>query len=243
VDSDTDIYKRLQWVSELWYNGEMDYQKIHDSIIDRAQGRIVEGYIERHHILPKCMGGGDEPENLVELTAREHFVVHQLLVKLNPKHYGLPRACKRMCDWNDDHMRDRSKNKWYKWLRERMSATGLSPEHKAKISAASMGENNVMYGKTHSEEAKAKMAAAQKVRMADPEIRTSLSAIMTGSTNPNYGKVFSQEIRDRMSVGSMGKTHSEETKAKMSAAKLGQKKSPEHCAAMKAGWARKRLAA
>jgi len=56
----------------------MNYQKIYDQIIERAKNRKLEGYKEKHHIIPKCLGGPDNKENLVELTAREHFLCHLL---------------------------------------------------------------------------------------------------------------------------------------------------------------------
>jgi hypothetical protein len=62
----------------------MDYQKIYDQIIGRAQNRILEGYKEKHHVIPKCLGGSDGKENIIELTAREHFLCHKLLVKIHP---------------------------------------------------------------------------------------------------------------------------------------------------------------
>lgn len=61
----------------------MDYKKIYDKIIIKAQGRILDGeYYETHHILPKSLGGNDSKENLVKLTAREHFICHFLLAKM-----------------------------------------------------------------------------------------------------------------------------------------------------------------
>jgi len=62
----------------------MNYQKIHDAIINRANDRTLSGYKEKHHILPRCLGGTDDKENLVYLTAREHFIVHKLLCKIYP---------------------------------------------------------------------------------------------------------------------------------------------------------------
>jgi hypothetical protein len=47
----------------------------------RAVGRSVDGYVERHHILPRSMGGSDDPVNIVALTYREHFLAHWLLTK------------------------------------------------------------------------------------------------------------------------------------------------------------------
>lgn len=60
----------------------MDYQKIYNQIIEKAKNRELEGYFEKHHIIPKCMGGSDEDGNLVKLTAREHFLCHILLCEI-----------------------------------------------------------------------------------------------------------------------------------------------------------------
>ncbi len=69
----------------------MNYQLIHDSIINRAKTRVLpkETYTERHHIIPRCMGGTDDKSNLVDLTAKEHFIVHKLLVEIHPDIDGL----------------------------------------------------------------------------------------------------------------------------------------------------------
>jgi hypothetical protein len=59
----------------------MDYRKIYDSIIDRAKNRTLNEYSEKHHIVPISLGGKNNKENLVNLTAREHFICHWLLWK------------------------------------------------------------------------------------------------------------------------------------------------------------------
>lgn len=58
------------------------YTRWYYNIISAAQSRTTEGYVERHHIIPKSLGGSDEKENLVSLTAREHFICHWLLTKM-----------------------------------------------------------------------------------------------------------------------------------------------------------------
>lgn len=63
---------------------QMDYQKIYNQIIEKAKNRILEGYKEKHHIIPKCLGGNNDKENLVELTAKEHFLCHMLLCEIYP---------------------------------------------------------------------------------------------------------------------------------------------------------------
>jgi hypothetical protein len=62
----------------------MNYEKIYNQIIEHAQNRKLEGYKEKHHIVPKCLGGSNEKENLVELTAKEHFLCHKLLCEIYP---------------------------------------------------------------------------------------------------------------------------------------------------------------
>lgn len=66
----------------------MNYKKIYDSIIQKAQNRNIQlDYFELHHILPKCLGGTDISSNIVKLTAREHYLCHYLLAK----HYNIKK--------------------------------------------------------------------------------------------------------------------------------------------------------
>jgi hypothetical protein len=62
----------------------MDSLRIYNQIIERAQKRQLEGYVEKHHLVPRCLGGSDSKDNIVELTAREHFLCHMLLVEIYP---------------------------------------------------------------------------------------------------------------------------------------------------------------
>jgi hypothetical protein len=62
----------------------MNYQKIYNQIVERTKTRQLDGYKEKHHIVPKCMGGSNDKTNLVELTAREHFICHRLLCEIYP---------------------------------------------------------------------------------------------------------------------------------------------------------------
>ena len=70
----------------------MDYQKIYNQIIEKAKTRMLEGYKEKHHIIPKCLGGNNDENNLVELTAREHFLCHMLLCEIHPNENKLKHA-------------------------------------------------------------------------------------------------------------------------------------------------------
>lgn len=61
----------------------MNYKNLHDKIILRAKNRTLEGYGEWHHIKPRCMQGDNSKSNLVKLTAKEHYIVHKLLIKMH----------------------------------------------------------------------------------------------------------------------------------------------------------------
>jgi len=93
----------------------MNYSKIYDCLIEKAKRRTLEGYFEIHHIIPRCMGGSDDNENLVKLTPEEHYLAHQLLVKVYPNNLKLVKAAVMMIP-------SRPSNKMYGWLRRRYSA-------------------------------------------------------------------------------------------------------------------------
>jgi len=61
---------------------ENKYAKYYQLITDRAKDRLLTEYTERHHIIPQSLGGTNDKDNLVELTAREHFICHWLLIKM-----------------------------------------------------------------------------------------------------------------------------------------------------------------
>jgi len=62
----------------------MNYKFHYDELITKyGKKEKPEGYSERHHILPKSMGGTDEEDNLVYLTLREHVFAHHLLWRIH----------------------------------------------------------------------------------------------------------------------------------------------------------------
>ena len=73
----------------------MNYTRIYESFIADRRGReadlIASGeYFERHHITPRSLGSGDEPENLIALTADDHYFAHALLARVYGGHMWLP---------------------------------------------------------------------------------------------------------------------------------------------------------
>lgn len=175
----------------------MDYSRIYNQLIERGQLRqqgkrrkdliIQFGHVERHHIVPRSMGGEDISQNLVFLTPEEHFLAHELLVKIHPTEIGPLRAL-MILSGKDNKYRN---NKLFGWARKRYSEmrkgnvpwnkgvawseevkdkiretrklqAPCSDETRAKLSAAGKGENNHFYGKKHSVESKAKVSANNK---------------------------------------------------------------------------------
>lgn len=83
------------------------YTKWYFAIIKRATERTLDGYCERHHAIPKCLGGTNDKNNLVYLTAREHFICHLLLMKMhssNKLKYALIMMMARNPHQEDRHI-------------------------------------------------------------------------------------------------------------------------------------------
>lgn len=95
----------------------MNYQAHYDRLIHRAKNRHLPEttYTESHHIIPRCIGGNDDMDNLVALTAEEHFVAHLLLIKIYPWSTGLVEAVNRI------NNSKKIRNKKYGWLKRRIS--------------------------------------------------------------------------------------------------------------------------
>ena len=152
----------------------MDYQKVYDKIIakaiseDRIKSTMV--YYEMHHIQPKCLGGDNSKENLILLTAREHFLVHWLLIRIYPHNRKLAHAFWAMCNLKGKSLDNRIIPSSRVYMEAKMHRTklGMSEEQKQKLrkpkkDSSKMGKydkhgiKNPFFGKKHSTEAKQKM--------------------------------------------------------------------------------------
>lgn len=54
------------------------YTKWYKNICSKS----YNGITEKHHIIPKSLGGSNNPENLVNLSPKAHFICHWLLTKM-----------------------------------------------------------------------------------------------------------------------------------------------------------------
>lgn len=125
----------------------MNYQKIYNQLIDKAKNRNYDGYTEKHHIIPRCMNGTDDKDNLVRLLPEEHYLAHQLLVKIYPGNNKLIYALKMMTQCGSGKMI--RNNKEFSWIRK------LNIESRT-------GENSPSYGKNITDETREKMRLAKK---------------------------------------------------------------------------------
>ncbi|EFW3029272.1 HNH endonuclease [Shigella flexneri] len=176
----------------------MNYQKIYNDLISRAQTREpLSEYKETHHIIPRCMGGSDDKENLVELTGREHFIAHWLLCKIYDTP-GLKKAFGLMCLTGKNRSYKIS-SQLYELGRRRLSEAAIgrevSIETREKISRALKGrkftkEHLARMRKPKTEEAKKNIAAA-KVGVLNP---------MYGTISPTRDVPHTKETRDLISL-------------------------------------------
>jgi len=86
----------------------MEYLKIYNRIVERATNRDVLGYVEKHHIIPKCLGGDNKKSNIVSLTAKEHYICHKLLCEIYPNESKLKYAFWRMCNVANNEYQERN---------------------------------------------------------------------------------------------------------------------------------------
>ena len=61
---------------------KMDYEKHYNNLIEKRRKHVLESNCHKHHIIPRCIGGNDENDNLINLTYREHYIAHLLLAKI-----------------------------------------------------------------------------------------------------------------------------------------------------------------
>ena len=91
----------------------MNYELIYNLLVRRGKSREESKSYEKHHIIPRCMGGTDDRDNLCQLTPREHFVAHQLLTKMYPDNNDLAYAVLMMTTGYDG----RVNNRLFEWHR------------------------------------------------------------------------------------------------------------------------------
>lgn len=130
----------------------MDYKRIYNSIIQNRLSCKYDGYTEKHHIIPKSLGGTDDPNNLVELSAREHFICHLLLTKIYENdtfaYHKMIKAFMMMLYCKSNNQQRQINSKTYSHLKQKFSYIQ---------SVSQTGKLNSQYGKNKTEETKNKI--------------------------------------------------------------------------------------
>lgn len=187
-----------------------------------TRGRVITEniYKERHHIVPRAQGGSDSEENLIDLTAKEHFIAHKLLAKENPDILCLQQAWACMAFMGKDHHEVTPEE--FAECREaqaklsKIRNTGtisprrgipLTEEHKEKIRTtcklykpteeAKCKQSAAQMGRQVSEETRKKLSLANKGRKRSAEFRQKCSECKKGNTNAQ-GHKLSQESIDKV---------------------------------------------
>jgi hypothetical protein len=143
------------------------YTDYYNNIIANAKKRnVINGFCEKHHIIPKSVGGTDEESNMVILTYKEHYVAHHLLTKM----FDDKDSQRKM--WTAFFFMHIGRDKEIKTNRSYVVAKRKMAEGKSILNS---GEGNPMYGKTHPEETKNKMSKSwnrKSLRNTDKKIYT-----------------------------------------------------------------------
>jgi hypothetical protein len=164
---------------------ESKYTRWYYSIVESARCQPNRGsYTEKHHIIPRCMGGTNEKSNLVNLTYREHFICHWLLTKM-----VIERNHIRSMKYALAYMRRsgatprRNMTAWqFEIVKTARKNVSMSEEQKAKLRQV-----------RRSPEVRAKIAESQRKRLSDPKAREVLAAAHRGKKlSPEHARAISR---------------------------------------------------
>jgi len=170
-------------VSDMFSNSK--YTDWYYSIIENAKTQERKkskgNYFEAHHIIPHSLGGTKSKDNIVLLTAREHFICHVLLTKMTSgkDKMRMSYAVYRLCTPKSIKHADRYSSKTYEKFRESLSKniSGANSCHygvpKSEVTKSRIRETrqakgyttpekNGMYKRNHTTEAKQKMSETKK---------------------------------------------------------------------------------
>jgi hypothetical protein len=165
-------------------------------------------YTEKHHILPKSMGGTNKKDNLVRVPARVHFLMHWML-------YRIYRTTEMVYGWNmmcSNRSGQRFISKSFEYAR-------ILAGHERK------GKPSWNKGISHSDETKIKISEKKKGSLLSDETKAKISESLKGNAHAkgikhtDETKAKWSDLKKGNNNARFGKPHSDETKAKISATK------------------------
>jgi 5-methylcytosine-specific restriction endonuclease McrA len=198
-------------------------------LMSRAATRSnVEGYTEKHHIIPRSCGGKNNRSNIVVLSSREHIVAHELLARMATGTSRRSMVFALSCMFMKSY---KTLGRMFDSRTEAKARRLVSEERK---------------GKSFSDEHRKKLSEARKGR---PLSKEHLNALVSAATKARTGAKWSEETRAKTMEGRKNYKLSDEARLKMSQANKGKKRTftKEHCEqlslARKRTVAQKKLAA
>ena len=212
----------------------MTYNEFIDNILS-TRGRFAcgEEYHERHHIVPKCMGGSNDEDNLIDLYAREHFMAHKLLAQENPNNKELIYAWHCMSVVKRYNV-DRYELSPEEYEESRIAYSNMiSQVMKERLS---IPENNPFYNRRHSDEAKRIIGEKSKERLSNPENNPMFGKHQTDESKKKIGEKTKERLSNPENCPMYGKTHTEETRLKISESHIGKTISEEHKQKIREAW-------
>ena len=219
------------------------------NITDRAKNRHLDSYTESHHIVPRSLGGGDDTDNLVNLTAREHFLCHWILVKMTSgqERHKMLNALRMMRAEKEGQQRYNTK------ITARVYES-IKQEYSILQSNRFSGNKNPMYGKKRTQEMNDAVSRANKGRIPPKKQIDNLKAALaertangikrapysdeykqkrskkySGEGNPRYGAEVSEETRKKIGDKLRGRKQTPEEKLVRSLANMGKKREKKLC--------------
>lgn len=181
----------------------MTYNEYINNILN-TRGRFACGdeYHERHHVTPRCMGGKDDDENLIDLYAREHYEAHKLLAEENPDNDKILFA------WWSMSMKSSITGNRYQLTAEEYESAKVAlsiAQSRTKKEIFKNKENHPMYGRHFSEESKMKMRQSHLGKQLTEEHKRHISESLSGKNNPCYGKPKTKEQKHKQSIAIKGR--------------------------------------
>jgi hypothetical protein len=172
--------------------------------IDSLKSQVIDGYSEKHHIIPKSMGGTEARNNLIALTPRQHFVAHWMLWKayggsmgraffmmsnfgkygkVNSRTYAMARA-----DYSEQVSIQMATQPHYV----------ATPETRAKMSKSALGK--IINQKTRD-----KISFSTLGKKRDEDFGRRVSEAKKGKDNGRTGYQQSQEARSKIAIGNINR--------------------------------------
>jgi hypothetical protein len=225
----------------IYFPIQNKYYHWYQSLVAKAKNRILPDtiYQEKHHILPKCLGGDDSPNNLVSFTLREHYLAHLILSKM---YEGEAKKKMLFALWIMLLQEKKRGSRIFEMYRKKYIENALkqqivTDEFRKKVSEGKKGKSptkttklleryekqkitmvgcgNPMFGKKHSEETKNKISQANKGRKKSKE---TIQKIISKTKGRKLKRGCNLGEKNPM----FGKKHSSETLKKISQKSLGR---------------------